>query len=78
MRWIEEGRMSDVITLLERMSENKKGKILKSFSTEDELDKLHEIHRLMIDSNKSGQTPESGQVSLDSTTEPANQPANQP
>jgi hypothetical protein len=49
MRWISEDRMSDVITLLGKMSENKKGKILNSFTTSEELDKLHQIHRLMID-----------------------------
>ena len=49
MRWIDEDRMSDVILLLGRMSETKKSKILKSFTTPEELDKLHEIHRLMID-----------------------------
>jgi hypothetical protein len=49
MRWIAEDRMSDVITLLGKMSENKKGKILNSFTTPEELDKLHQIHRLMID-----------------------------
>jgi hypothetical protein len=49
MRWIAEDRMGDVITLLGKMSENKKGKILNSFTTAEELDKLHQIHRLMID-----------------------------
>ncbi|HEY4235580.1 MAG TPA: hypothetical protein VGM76_19265, partial [Lacipirellulaceae bacterium] len=49
MRWIAEDRMSDVITLLGKMSENKKGKILNSFTTSEELDKLHQIHRLMIE-----------------------------
>jgi hypothetical protein len=51
MRWIAEDRMSDVITLLGKMSENKKGKILNSFTTPEELDKLHQIHRLMIDNS---------------------------
>ena len=50
MRWITEDRMNDVITLLGKMSENKKGKILNSFTTPEELDKLHQIHRLMLDS----------------------------
>jgi hypothetical protein len=49
MRWIEEGKMNDVITMLGKMSENKKKKILQSFATQEELDKLHEIHRLMLD-----------------------------
>jgi len=52
MRWITEDRMEDVILLLGRMSETKKAKILKSFSTPDELDKLHEIHRLLIDDSE--------------------------
>jgi hypothetical protein len=52
MRWVAEDRMDDVILLLGRMSETKKGKILKSFATPDELDKLHEIHRLLIDSGE--------------------------
>src|SRR5262245_25908740 len=49
LQWIDEDRMDDVITLLGRMSENKKGKILNSFSTDEELAKLHEILNLMID-----------------------------
>jgi hypothetical protein len=53
MRWIAEDRMPDVITLLGKMSENKKGKILNSFTTPEELDKLHQIHRLMIESTAS-------------------------
>jgi GTP1/Obg family GTP-binding protein len=53
MRWISEDRINDVITLLGKMSENKKGKILNSFTTPEELDKLHQIHRLMIESTAS-------------------------
>ena len=49
MQWIDDGRMEDVIMLLGRMSDIKKAKVLKSFATPDELEKLHEIHRLMID-----------------------------
>jgi len=49
LQWIDEDRMEDVITLLGRMSENKKGKILNSFSTDEELTKLHEILQMMID-----------------------------
>ena len=49
LQWIDEERMGDVITLLGRMSENKKGKILNSFSTDEELAKLHEILNLMIE-----------------------------
>ncbi|HEX5472675.1 MAG TPA: hypothetical protein VFW73_12365 [Lacipirellulaceae bacterium] len=44
MKWIEEGRMDDAILLMSRMSENKLAKILKTFQTEQELTKLHEIH----------------------------------
>ena len=66
MRWINEDRMDDVILLLGRMSETKKGKILKSFSTPEELDKLHEIHRLMIDSGKTKETLDQAQDELDS------------
>ena len=53
MRWIAEDRINDVITLLGKMSENKKGKILNSFTSSEELDKLHQIHRLMIESTAS-------------------------
>jgi hypothetical protein len=53
LRWIGEDRMNDVITLLGKMSENKKGKILNAFTTPEELDKLHEIHRLMLDNTAS-------------------------
>jgi 3-methyladenine DNA glycosylase AlkC len=48
-RWIDENRMDDVILLLGRMSETKKGKILKSFTSPEDLNQLHEIHRLMMD-----------------------------
>lgn len=74
MQWIDDGRMNDVITLLGRMSENKKGKILKSFSTPDELEKLHEIHRLMIDGNKSKDNLEQAKVELDAISQPNKQP----
>jgi hypothetical protein len=48
MRWIDEGRMDDAILLMSRMSEPKLSKILKSFETDEELDKLHEIHQRML------------------------------
>ena len=48
MRWIDEGRMDDAILLMSRMAENKLSKILRTFETEEELDKLHEIHRRII------------------------------
>jgi hypothetical protein len=74
IQWIEDGHMEDVITLLGRMSENKKGKILKSFSTPDELDKLHEIHRLMMDGDKNNDTLEQAQSELDKISQPNKQP----
>ena len=43
MKWIEENRMDDAIVLMSRMSENKLAKILKTFQTDKELSKLHEI-----------------------------------
>jgi hypothetical protein len=50
LRWIDEGRMDDAILLMGKMSENKLGKILKTFETEDELNTLHEIHQKIIGS----------------------------
>jgi hypothetical protein len=50
LRWIDEGRMDDAILLMSKMSENKLGKILKTFQTEEELNKLHEIHQKIIGS----------------------------
>jgi len=49
MRWIEEGRVDDVIRLMGQMSSNKLGKILKSFQSEEEKDKLYHIHRLILE-----------------------------
>jgi hypothetical protein len=48
MRWINEGRMDDAILLMNRMSETKLSKILKSFESPEELDKLHELHQRII------------------------------
>jgi len=50
MRWINEGRMDDTILLMSKMSENKLGRILKTFQTDEELNKLHEIHQRIIGS----------------------------
>jgi hypothetical protein len=50
LRWIDEGRMDDAILLMSKMSENKLGRILKTFETEEELSKLHEIHQKIIGS----------------------------
>jgi phage-related baseplate assembly protein len=72
MRWIDEDRMQDVILLLGQMSETKKAKILKAFATPAELDKLHEIHRLMIDDNKNKKEIEAAKEELDALT-PSNQ-----
>jgi hypothetical protein len=66
MRWVNEDRMQDVILLLGRMSETKKGKILKSFATPDELDKLHEIHRLLLESAESQEQLQQAENELDS------------
>jgi hypothetical protein len=48
MRWIDEGRMDDAILLMSKMTETKLSKILKSFETDEELDKLHEIHQRIL------------------------------
>jgi hypothetical protein len=64
MRWIEEDRMDRVITILGKMSENKKKKILLSFSTPEELDKLHEIHRLMLEAGSTKQKLSEAQNAL--------------
>lgn len=43
MLFIEDGRMDDAILLMSKMSEGKLAKILKTFESEVELAKLHEI-----------------------------------
>jgi len=48
MKWIDEDRMDDAIMLMNKMSENKLKKILEKFQTDDELKKLHDIHRRII------------------------------
>jgi hypothetical protein len=50
MRWIDEGRMDDAILLMGKMSETKLAKILRTFETPQELDKLHEIHQRILTS----------------------------
>jgi hypothetical protein len=56
MKFILDKKMDDAIALMNRMSENKLAKILKTFETPDELMKLHEIHERIlasgIDSSK--------------------------
>ena len=48
MKFIEEDRMDDAILLMSRMSESKLKNILKTFQTPQELSKLHDIHRRII------------------------------
>lgn len=52
MRWIDEGKMDDAILLMNKMSESKLAKLLKTFQTPEELDKLHEIHERIINGGK--------------------------
>jgi hypothetical protein len=47
-RWIEEGRIDDVILLMNKMAESKLAKVLKKFQTPEELDELHAIHQRII------------------------------
>ena len=54
MLWINEGRMDDAILLMSKMSESSLKKILKTFETDEELERLHEIHQRIIGS---GNTP---------------------
>jgi hypothetical protein len=50
MLWIKDDRIDDAILIMNTMSENKRGKILKKFLTADEKSKLYEIHQRIIDS----------------------------
>lgn len=52
MRYIDEDRMDDAILLMSKMSESKLAKILKTFDTDEELDKLHEIHQRIVGRGK--------------------------
>lgn len=52
MLFLEEGKMDDAILLLNKMSEGKRAKILKSFQQEKELAKLHEIQLRIMNSGK--------------------------
>ncbi len=54
MLWINEGRMDDAILLMNKMSESSLKKILKTFETDEEIERLHEIHQRIIGS---GNTP---------------------
>jgi GTP1/Obg family GTP-binding protein len=48
MKFIAEERMDDAILLMSKMSESKLSKILKTFQTPEELSRLHDIHRRII------------------------------
>jgi 3-methyladenine DNA glycosylase AlkC len=48
MKWLDEDHMDEAILLMNRMSENKLKNILKTFQTDKELSKLHEIHRRIM------------------------------
>jgi hypothetical protein len=67
-RWIEEERMDDAILLMSKMSENRLGKILKTFETPEELTQLHEIQQRIIDG---GAGAEQLKKALDDLTPPA-------
>jgi hypothetical protein len=67
MRWIQQGRMDDAILLMSKMSELKLSKILKSFETEEELNRLHEIHERIL--ARGGVTPQL-QKALDGANSP--------
>jgi hypothetical protein len=55
MLWINEGRMDDAILLMSKMSESSLKKILKTFETDEEIERLHEIHQRIIGSNNTPQ-----------------------
>lgn len=46
---IDEDRMNDVVMLMNSMNTQKLRSIIQQFETADEISKLHEIHRLMLD-----------------------------
>ncbi|HEX4412524.1 MAG TPA: hypothetical protein VH107_02780 [Lacipirellulaceae bacterium] len=66
MRWIDEKKMDDAILLMSKMSESKLAKILKTFSTPEELTKLHEIHERIISSGADSSKLEKALDDLDS------------
>jgi hypothetical protein len=67
MFWIDEGRMDDAILLMSKMAENKLGKILKTFETDEELNKLHEIHQKIIGSGAANSQLEKALGELNAT-----------
>jgi hypothetical protein len=48
--WIKDGRIDDAILLMNTMSENKRGKILKNFTAPEDRARLYEIHQRIMDS----------------------------
>jgi hypothetical protein len=52
LRWIEDERMDDAILLMSKMSESRLKKLLKEFQSDDELNKLYEIHQRIIDNRE--------------------------
>jgi len=52
LRWVDDERMDDAILLMSKMSDSKLGKILKKFQSEEELNKLYEMHQRIIDSEE--------------------------
>ncbi len=48
IKYIDENKMEQAIVLMGKMSDKKLANILKTFSTDKELDQLHEIHELII------------------------------
>jgi hypothetical protein len=65
MMWIDERKMDDAILLMSKMSENKLAKILKTFETDDELKRLHEIHERIISSGNENSKLEKALGELD-------------
>lgn len=49
MMTIQDDRMNDVIMLMNSMNAQKLRSIIQQFESADEISKLHEIHRLMLD-----------------------------
>jgi hypothetical protein len=62
LQWLNEGRTDDAILLMTKMSESKLKKILQKFQSDDELTKLYEIHKRIIDR---GQKEESLEQAID-------------
>lgn len=65
MLFIDEDKMDDAILLMSKMSESKLAKILKTFETEKELAKLHEIQRRILRSGTDNKDLENALNQLD-------------